>query len=134
MCVYLLISGSLGCYNPWNYQARALQSLQRNPHSLSGSACQQDFEPSFDAAAVEMMKLDWVGLQDFYHESLCILVYRIAGNRSAYMERCTCNFTSQNSDDEVDLDKHITHGNVRSQIPLDSLTKAKIDRLTAVDR
>ena len=40
--------GTLGCYNPWNYQARAMLSREQNPHSINKTPCASDFEPSFD--------------------------------------------------------------------------------------
>ena len=130
----------LGCYNPWNYQSRALQSYSQNPHKVH--SCSKDFEPSFDGAVAEMLRMGWVGLTDFFHESLCLLTYRIGGASHPYVHTCACD-----SDGEMRViataatrDVHIDHtpqqkqGAIVSHLDLDPFLSAKVDRLTVVDR
>ena len=61
-----------GCYNPWNYQSRAMTSHQQNPHKIG----EEGWEPSLDLALASYLRMDFVGLTDFYQESLCLLFAR----------------------------------------------------------
>lgn len=105
-------------------------------------ACSKDFEPSFDGAVAEALRMDWVGVTDFFHESLCLLTYRIGGASHPYLNTCACD-----SDDETRVnasaatrDVHIDHtpqrkrGMITSYLDLDPFLTAKVDRLTVVDR
>lgn len=69
--------GAMGCYNPWNYQSRTLLSPSVSAHAVGPCG---DFEPSFDSAVSEMLRFDWIGLTEFYHESICLLLFRIEGD------------------------------------------------------
>jgi len=128
---------ALGCYNPWNYQSRALQSWSEEPHSVVGTPCNIDFEPSFDQAILEMLRMDWVGLQDFFHESVCLLVHRVGGSSHSYMQSCGCDGLGNPLSSAYAADFHEDHSGghaIRSHVDVDELTLAKIDSLTVTDR
>lgn len=131
-------SGGLGCYNPWNYQSRAMISWAGEPHFVP--ACSPDFEPSFDGVVAETQRMDWVGLQDFYHESLCLLMFRIEGAAHPYMASCACDADGWKRVEIAEtMDVHEDHTprrgeHVSSHLDLDAITTAKVDRLSVVDR
>ena len=118
----------LGCYHPWNFQARTMQADVKNPHNI----IQGDFEPSFDRAMTNMLAMSWVGLVDFYHESKCLLVHRLNTSHS-YMEGCGCD-AGGGSLEVKTTDNHYTHGAQPSRIPLPPALEQKIDRISVVDK
>ena len=70
----------LGCYQPWNYQARAMTSWGKQPHGISAI---ETYEPSADSALTSYLETDWVGITDFYDESLCLLLSRFRTKAAA---------------------------------------------------
>lgn len=67
-------TGYYNCYHPANYQARALTARGSDPHGLEGGI----LEPNFDDAASTYWGQAWVLLTEFYHESMCLLHYRLS--------------------------------------------------------
>ena len=63
------------CYHPANYQSKFFTSQQQQ--NIHGLDLEVGFEPDVEKAVETMRTLDWVGLQDLYHESKCLLYYRI---------------------------------------------------------
>lgn len=129
----------MGCYNPWNYQARAMISRDQGPHVVP--ACDGDFEPSYDQAIAETLRMDWVGLQDFYHESICLLVFRVGGKDHPYLQSCACDADNENpvaasskGAKDLHIDHNTAHHRRKSYLDLDAVTTAKVDRLSAVDK
>ena len=119
-----------GCYEPWNYQARAMTSGQKCPHSVS--LHDADYEPSFDAAMASYLEADWVGLTDFYDESLCLMLSRLQSARAAALFSTTCGCDNKASVLDV---KVVTHGDVDSTaVDVHPILAVKMDRLTAVDK
>ena len=119
----------LGCYEPWNYQARAMTSRRGTVHDL-GQA--EDYAPLFDAAMLSYRAADWVGLTDFYDESLCLLLTRLPGARAAtlFSDACRCDRRGSLLDVAVERHGAVSSSNVR----IDSGLAAKMDGLTAVDK
>ena len=80
-------------------------------------------------------------VQDFYHESICLLMFRIGGDQHPYMSSCACD---AETGEPVAVegggvhDLHIDHNGARhhrqSFLNLDKITAAKVDRLSVVDR
>mgnify|MGYP000158871088 CR=1 FL=1 len=98
-----------------------MQSNEEKSHVVT---C-DDFEPSIDRAITETLKMDWVGLVDFYHESVCLLVSRL-NRTSAYMDTCGCEEGGQNSLPAaltVDVhDDHMQSGVTIPQYEMDMVT------------
>ena len=83
--------------------------------------------------------MDWVGLVDFYHESICLLLSRLplndtgTGNGECYALKCGCT-PEGNPWGSGDFDVRVDHGHVNSEVPLTPKLREMIDRLTEVDR
>ena len=56
------------CYEPSNYQARALTSEAMYPHRTADGG--DPAEPNITAAMQRYWEQDWVGLTEFFHESV----------------------------------------------------------------
>ena len=119
----------MGCYEPWNYQARAMTSEQEVPHSIY---LHEDFEPSVDAATASYLEANWVGLADFYDESLCLLLSRLRTDKAAALFSKACHCDKKLPILDVDV---VTHGATDSAaVDVHPILAAKMDRLTAVDK
>lgn len=130
------------CYHPANYQSRAMSSMSENPHNVVGDI----FEPDKKAVVEWYWKMDWVSLTSFFHESKCILYYRLYlgttdGVTGSIFERylketCHCDRQAENNAGFNDIkDLHYSDANRRPT--LDDMNNAileKIDVLTRVDR
>ena len=91
-----------------------------------------DYEPSFDAAMASYLEADWVGLTDFYDESLCLMLSRLQSARAAALFSTTCGCDNKASVLDV---KVVTHGDVDSTaVDVHPILAVKMDRLTAVDK
>lgn len=63
---WIVANKSFNCYHPDNMQTRYLSSSSRRPH---------DYElPSLSVALSQLRSMDWIGIVEFYQESLCSLV------------------------------------------------------------
>jgi hypothetical protein len=63
------------CYHASNYQSRAFTSQRKNPH---GVQLEHELIPDLRATEeVYWKELNWVALVEFFHESQCLLFYRI---------------------------------------------------------
>lgn len=107
-----------------------MTSNQKNPHNVDKAT--EDFEPSSDAALASYMNADWVGLTDFYDESLCLLLSRLRSPaaRAILLKACTCEHKASVLDTPVNR-----HGGVDSEsVKVSPVLAMKMDRLTAVDK
>ena len=122
----------LGCYEPWNYQARALTSSKRAPHNV-----ERDFEPSFGEALAAYLHMDWVGLQDFYEESMCLFYGRLEQTAEVRRLLSTCGCGLDNTHPAL---VHIRHYNISfndtnsSAVTFTPALAAAMDRITVVDK
>jgi len=111
--------GDFNCYNPWNMQTRYLGT--RDAHHLSTIDLK---EPSVAIAENHLRNLNFVGLVDYYKESMCALNFVLDGS---FFEGCMCN------EHEVNLTRE-THGIPKHSIEdLDETTIASIDKMTTSD-
>jgi hypothetical protein len=64
------------CYHPSNFQSRYLSSKDWNAQAMDRDV---GFEPDTGHAlrTLHQKKMVWVGLSDFFHESKCLLYYRL---------------------------------------------------------
>jgi hypothetical protein len=64
------------CYHPSNFQSRYLTSKDWNAQAMDRDV---GFEPDTSHAlrTLHQKKMVWVGLSDFFHESKCLLYYRL---------------------------------------------------------
>ena len=117
---------------PWNFQARVLTSNRRKAHAVERGV----FEPDLNATIRSYFRLDYVGLTNFFHESRCLLLHRLAYKTESltrfFNKTCRCNAdgTAPRAHEE-----HVIHGaaTVHSDTPLSAELEAKIDRLTRID-
>jgi hypothetical protein len=130
------------CYHPSNYQSRALTVMDKNPHNVVLDV----FEPDKAAVVESYWTMDWVSLTSFFHESKCLLYYRIyqGTNNSAtpsfveqYLEEtCRCDSHHENNIGATDIrDAHYDNAGRRPTLnDMDNAILEKIDVLTRVDR
>ena len=132
------------CYHPANYQSRALSSMSENPHNVVGDI----FVPDETVVIESYWKMDWVSLTSFFHESKCLLYYRIdrgtktnesSGSfiRQYLDETCHCDpHIGNNISGFKDIkDQHYTETHKRPTLrEMDRVTLQKIDALTHTDR
>mmetsp|Transcript_9192 Transcript_9192/g.27140 ORF Transcript_9192/g.27140 Transcript_9192/m.27140 type:complete len:312 (-) Transcript_9192:351-1286(-) len=121
----------LGCYQPWNYQARAMTSSSKNPHNIGAP---DTYEPSIDKALTLYLETEWVGITDFYDESLCLLLSRLKTEAAAvrFSESCRC---SEDAKPILGITEPVTHGSVSStDVDVYPELAVKMDRLTAIDK
>jgi len=121
----------MGCYEPWNYQARAMTSKQNRPHNVLERG--GDYVPSLDAAMASYVQADWVGLTDFFNESLCLLLSRLRSEvaEKQLSQSCRCDHAATVPFLDVPI---IRHGKVSSSnVSISPVLAAQMDRLTMVD-
>lgn len=121
---------SMGCYDPWNFQARFMTSWSARPN---WAALHEGYDPSIDAVLTSYLEMDWVGLTDFYDESLCLLLSRLQSRAAAatFKKSCNCQDTNRSALMNVPIERH---GSVSSSaVDIYPELAAKMDRLTAVD-
>lgn len=130
-----------GCYHPANYQSRALTTNYREPHGVFEA---ENMEPDLDLVLKQYWSFDWVALTEFFHESKCLLYFRILGKDRihkasidhdlirGYLEKsCRCSSSNMKHDDI-----HFTHNNTERRSSLLNLPSSmlhKIDALTQAD-
>ena len=130
------------CYDPSNYQSQHMAGLSRdqrcNPPSVS---------PRVETIVENYWKMDWVGISEFYHESKCLLYYRIRIPREDKKYRFTIPEARQTIDKylaeecvcphaESSSDIHFVHhdkGRRSSMADLPKSTLDRIERLTMAD-
>jgi len=67
----------IGCYHPSNFQSRFLVTKSPKAHQMDRRV---GFEPDPNAAIRNLRTmLNFVAVQDFFHESKCLLFYRLSG-------------------------------------------------------
>ena len=128
------------CYHPANYQSRHLTQTKSNVHGVKGLPASNKFEPNLTIAINTYWQQDFVPLVEFFHESKCILYFRLGTNAphqaQSYLEdTCHCPQPVP-SNNETQTDEHVTHHTLghRSSLhnlPQQSLTM--IANLTVID-
>jgi hypothetical protein len=107
------------CYNPWNMQARALTCPGHNAHHSYRSP------PDLEEAESRLDQFALVGLVEFYHESLCLLRYKV---HDRLEPACECGGPAPHHKHEShDVPNH-------DNLELSDSLVAMIDEMTAVDR
>ena len=113
----------LGCYHPWNFQSRFLTSKAQIPHYGD----QDPLEPNLTKALDTLHKLDFVGINDFFHETKCLFISRLPDfwNNSIacnyFFNACRCDV---GLNDRENGDSKLTH---------EGLHGAKVTRLDHLD-
>ena len=136
------------CYHPANYQSRALSSMSENPHNVVGDV----FVPDKTAVHKSYWNMDWVSLASFFHESKCLLYFRIyQGTTTTNTSQSSGSFIKQYLDETCHCDPHVLgannsgfndikdlHYSEAHKRPtlrdMDSAMLQKIDTLTQIDR
>jgi len=129
-----------GCYHPSNFQSRFLTSRAFRAQSMDPRV---GFEPDPGMATKNLRSLlHFVAVQDFFHESKCLLFYRLSKDNSAassnirqYLEdTCRCPVPESLI---KDLDKKVTHhkqfSNVTTMVDLRHETLEMVSTLTRSD-
>lgn len=136
------------CYHPANFQARFMgtdlsemgdsNDIYHHVNSITDKA--HKFEPNVALAIDNTKNHDFVAITDFFHESTCLLFYRLEfadGTESAkniedfISDKCHCEGRRLN-----DVEVHITHhegGHRSSMLDLPTSILDKIDALTKID-
>lgn len=114
------------CYHPANYQSRALVVHHKAPHNVK----QNVWIPSLTKAEQAYWSLDGVSLTGFFHESKCLLYYRVhLGNDknpnttvSDYVEQsCQCNAKLKSNEVFNNTNRTNTNTNTSSQAQLQDI-------------
>jgi len=124
------------CYHPANFQSRHLTQKQANVHGVKSLPEKNKFEPNTTIAINTYWKQDFVPLVEFFHESQCILYFRLGNNaphkaKSYLDDTCHC---PQPVDTHTD--EHVTHHKKGHRSSLNSLPQkslAIIANLTLID-
>jgi hypothetical protein len=118
--------------------------MSENPHNVVRDV----FIPDETAVIESYWKMDWVSLTSFFHESKCLLYYRISQGattseapgsfiREYLDETCHCNpHIGNNTSGFQDIkDQHYSETHKRPTLrEMDRATLQKIDALTHIDR
>lgn len=125
-----------GCYHPANYQSRALTAKLKgglDPHGVAKIPVGQRKYPSFSRAISIYSDYDWVGLTEFFHESQCLLYYRLNGaSIGNYIEKhCRCPREGNNTSAITVTHHKYGHRQVLRTLPAHMLQK--ISTLSGVD-
>lgn len=130
---------TLTCYHPQNYQSRALVSTQREPRQPESGM----IEPNLDQVLASYWSFDWVALTSFFHESKCLLYYRLdtkgASKKvhqlvSDYLKlTCHCH-PSELNPQEMDINvAHSNQGKRPTLLDLPPSILQKMDILSRID-
>jgi hypothetical protein len=126
----------LGCYHPANRQCRHLASHYIPPQFMGKPVInpKDGFEPNATEAIEVLRSLSFVAVQDFFHESKCLLLYRMANMTTdsirQYMETCQCPITTSPNDKKV---THHQGGRRSTLLDLKPSTLNMVDTLTRMD-
>ena len=130
-------SDSYNCYHPANYQSRPLVTDQKNPHKPTGD---DELVPSAALSNQTYYYYDWVAVTEFYHESKCLLYYRIQPRTLAMQEyldqTCHCRLpTIAQETKHISDVQNLHHDGRRRQTmrDLDPTVLAKIQAATETD-
>jgi hypothetical protein len=114
------------CMDPRNMQTRFM-SCDRDEglswhHQEAVHALRQ--QPQLHIALQNLYKTDWIGITEFYHESICLLLLR----RQGFMpEGCECNQNIERNH------THFTHGMVKLNFSYSHDISSKADKITRID-
>jgi hypothetical protein len=121
------------CYHPANPQSRILTSPAHHPTDLEHIPLATRYEPNLTQALQTVAtQFDWVGFVEYYHESKCLLFYRIKSNLTmAFVDReCKCPRPNHTSDFHIQHHPHSTTTTVQS---MNASLLHKMDILTRID-
>ena len=108
-----------------------MTSSSKSPHGIRAP---DTYEPSIDKALTLYLETEWVGITDFYDESLCLLLSRLKTEAAAvrFSESCRC---SEDAKPVLGKTEPVTHGSVSStDVHVYPELAVKMDRLTAIDK
>jgi len=122
------------CYNPVNFQTRALTSERRYVHDGNGG-----FNPNMALAMNRQKDFDFVALVEFVHESQCMLFYRLGNNAPpaaiSYLSK-SCHCGEEYEEHQKNGTVHVQHHNMGKRSSLRDLppaTLSKVEILTLAD-
>lgn len=120
------------CYHPVNYQSRPLVSSAKNPHAPSDNA---QLIPRWDVVEKTYWYMDWVAITEFFHESKCLLYYRLdpmSNQTRTYLDTtCHCQPSAGDVHDKKDL--HHDGRRRKTMLDLDPALLASMAAMTTVD-
>lgn len=117
---------SLACYHPQNFQSRFLTSSQFEPRRP------RPWEIVPDSQKVEQnyWSFDWVALTSFFHESKCLLYYRLdTTNSSANVSQMVSDYLDQTCHCDVPANTEGAH----SKMDINAFHSSKGKRATLLD-
>lgn len=130
---------TLTCYHPQNYQSRALTSFQREPRQPERGM----IEPNLEHVRESYWSFDWVALTSFFHESKCLLYYRLDTNGTSpeiqqlvsdYLDdTCHCNVNVTVSLDMDIKERHAIKGKRSTLLDLPPSIVHKMDIISRID-
>mmetsp|Transcript_24570 Transcript_24570/g.68033 ORF Transcript_24570/g.68033 Transcript_24570/m.68033 type:complete len:458 (-) Transcript_24570:114-1487(-) len=112
------------CYHPANFQSRFFSVHDEFPIQIVGHVV----EPIREEVAQSVQNLDWVGMLEFFHESKCLLYYRITQSavpknanetiRTYLDETCHCD-TQERPTAEAKSDSNHANNNTNQSSTVD---------------
>jgi len=118
--------GDFDCYNPWNMQSRHFVCSGSYPylahHALVGTK-PTPLVPPMDEVQHSFDRMEWVGITELYHESLCVFHY---GMFAALPLGCDCAASSATQNHKRDT--HETH-----HVPKHDVAEYPADLLALID-
>jgi len=121
----------LGCYNPFNLQARSLtcKSTKQfgNHHILPGGSR----EPPLNSAIAALRKLDLVVVTDLFPESACLMMYKLKGS---IPRTCDCKTKKFGIGKTIPHERHQIPPHSPESFPVNEQLWRQVDALTVVDR
>ena len=121
------------CYHPANYQTRAFISGDWNPHGPMG---EDQLIPNVELANQTAFYFDFLAITEFFHESKCLLFYRVRPRTTemeAYLDQ-TCHCQKEIASNWTDINYPHYQGRRRhTMLDLDARLLDKIAALTTTD-
>ena len=122
-----------------NYQARPFVSKRKGPHRPDNDAL---MVPDIGVVQETINSFDWVAVTEFFHESKCLLYYRVQPRErkmQQYLdETCHCHLEEQQGNStETIKDVTVKHYDGRrrhTMLDLDEMLLQKINAATTTDR
>jgi hypothetical protein len=134
-----------GCYHASNYQSRVFVSNQAKPHAVQTL---DELLPDWNMTQATYWKeLNWVSMAEFFHESQCLLSYRLAlGKESSaakhvavawaeeYLDKyCRCPAIPKDESDSTGIVTHHAEGHRSQFYDMDPLILERMAHLTETD-
>mmetsp|Transcript_9285 Transcript_9285/g.18947 ORF Transcript_9285/g.18947 Transcript_9285/m.18947 type:complete len:331 (-) Transcript_9285:180-1172(-) len=111
------------CYNPHNLQARALTCHQRSNHN----AVEHNWEPPLERALANLRSIEFVGIVEFFDESICLLLLGLRTLPPPPQCRCPTGTDAHSSASPR------THRSKTPPLATEDHVLHAIDRLTSID-